>query len=195
MPGNSVLERSSGMKRVLGVLIVLGLAATPALAQKITIDYAHDFDFEKIKTFQYVDTPDSNMKDELMHGRTKDAIIRELTEGGLKLVEENPDIFVTYHVTTKENTVYNTTGYGYGGYHGGWYGWGGGMSGSTTTAMSYTEGTLIIDAYDGVEKKMIWRGTGTVTVKAKPEKVTKQIDKILKKMGNRWDKIHANQGK
>jgi hypothetical protein len=189
------LERSSGMRKVLGLLIVLGFAAAPVFAQKITIDFAHDFDFEKIKTFQYVDTPDSNMKNELMHERTKDAIIRELTEGGLALVESDPDIFVTYHVTTEERTVYNTTNFGYGGYHGGWYGWGGGMGSSTTTAMNYTEGTLIIDAYDATEKKMIWRGTGTVTVKAKPEKVIKQIDKILKKMGNRWDKIHKNQGK
>jgi len=34
-----------------------------------------------------------------------------------------------------------------------------------------------------------------VTVKSKPEKQIKQIDKILKKLGNRWDKIHAGQGK
>ena len=185
------------MKRVLGMLIVLAFAATPALAQKITIDYAHDFDFEKVKTFQYVDTKDSNMKNEMMDGRTKDAIIRELTEGRLKLVESDPDIFVTYHVTTQENTVYNTTGFGYGGYGAGWggYGYGGGMGSSTTTAMSYTEGTLIIDAYKASDKKMIWRATGTVTVKEKPEKVTKQIDKILVKMGNKWDKILQNKDK
>ena len=26
------------------------------MAQKVTIDYAHDFDFKGLKTFQYVDT-------------------------------------------------------------------------------------------------------------------------------------------
>jgi hypothetical protein len=182
------------MRRLLGLLVVLGFAAVPAFAQRITIDYAHDYDFETIKTFQYVVTEDSNIKDELMDGRARDAIIRELTEGGLKLVESDPDIFVTYHVTTKDRTVYNTSSFGYGGYHGGWYGYGG-MGSSTTTSMSYTEGTMIIDAYDASEKKMIWRGTGTVTVKEKPEKVTKQIDNILKKMGKRWDKILANEGK
>ena len=69
------------------------------------------------------------------------------------------------------------------------------MGTSTTTEYSYTEGTLIIDAYDAAEKKMIWRGSGTVTVKAKPEKQVKQVQNILKKLGNRWDKIHAGQGK
>jgi hypothetical protein len=42
---------------------------------------------------------------------------------------------------------------------------------------------------------MVWRGTGTVTVKAKPEKQAKQIDSILKKLGNKWDKIIAGKGK
>ncbi len=60
---------------------------------------------------------------------------------------------------------------------------------------NYTEGTLIIDGYDSKEKKMVWRGTGTVTVKDNPEKRSKQIDKILHKLGSKWDKILKNKGK
>ena len=41
---------------------------------------------------------------------------------------------------------------------------------------------------------MIWRGTGSVTLKRKPEKITKQIQKILTKMGARWEKILAGKG-
>ena len=78
---------------------------------------------------------------------------------------------------------------GYGGYGMGWGGWGGGMTTSTTTVSTYTSGTLIIDAYEPGEKKMVWRGTGTVTLKSKPEKVAKQIDNILAKMGSKWQKI------
>ena len=37
--------------------------------------------------------------------------------------------------------------------------------------------------------------TGTVTVKAKPEKQIKQVDNILKKLGNKWDKILKGMGK
>ena len=59
----------------------------------------------------------------------------------------------------------------------------------------YTDGTLIIDAYDSSDKKMIWRATGTVTVKAKPEKQIKQVENILEKIGKRWDKILHGQGK
>jgi hypothetical protein len=42
---------------------------------------------------------------------------------------------------------------------------------------------------------MIWRATGTVTVKSKPEKQIRQVEKILTKIGARWEKIMAGQGK
>jgi hypothetical protein len=187
------------MKRTLGLVFILALMAAPAMAQKVTIDYAHDFDFSGVKTFQYVDTEESNVKNELMAGRIVTAIVRELTQGGLQRVESDGDIVVTYHVTTAERTSYNTTsmGYGgYGGYGGGWGGWGGGgMGTSTTYATNYTDGTLIIDAYNPADKKLVWRATGTVTIKAKPDKQIKQVDKILDKIGNKWDKIIAGQGK
>ena len=184
------------MKKVIGLVFVLALMATPAMAQKVTIDYAHDYDFDSVKTYQYVNTSESNVKgNDIMAQRVEDMIKKELREGRLTEVSENPDIYVTYHFTTEERTSYTTTNFGYGGFHGGWYGWGGGMGTSTTQQYNYTDGTLIIDAYDASEKKMIWRATGTVTVKAKPEKQIKQVENILEKIGKRWDKILAGQGK
>ena len=131
----------------------------------------------------------------MMATRVMSMIKKELREGGLTEVAENPDIYVTYHFTTEERTSYTTTNFGYGGYHGGWYGWGGSMGSSTTQQYNYTDGTLIIDAYDGNEKKMIWRASGTVTVKAKPEKQTRQVQSILEKIGKKWQKILAGMGK
>ena len=185
------------MKKALGIVFAVALLATPAMAQKVTIDYAHDFDFDGIETYQYVDTAESNAKNPLMAERVTAMLKKELAEGGLKEVSDNPDIFVTYHATTKDKTSYNTTTFGYGGYHRGWYGWGGPMGMGTTTVneYNYTEGTLIFDAYDATEKKLIWRGSGTVTVKAKPEKQIKQVEKILTKLGNRWEKILKGMGK
>ena len=184
------------MKKVIGLIFVVALIATPAMAQKVQIDYAHDFDFESVKTFQYVDTAESNVKgNQMMADRVTNMIKKELREGGLTEVQENPDIFVTYHFTTEDRTSYTTTNFGYGGYGGGWYGWGGGMGSSSTQQHNYTDGTLIIDAYDSSDKKMVWRGTGTVTVKAKPEKQIKQVENILEKIGKKWDKILHGQGK
>jgi hypothetical protein len=192
------------MKKILGLVFVLALVSAPAMAQKVTVDYAHDFDFDGVKTFQYVDTEETNSKNELMAARIVEMIKKELREGGLTEVQENPDLYVTYHVTTEELSSFNTTGVGYGGYGGygpGWGGWGGygygtgGMATSTTYETKYTEGTLIIDGYNPTDKKLVWRGTGTVTVKDKPDKQIKQVDNILKKIGKKWDKILAGKGK
>ena len=191
------------MKRTIFTVAAAFLIATPGFAQKVTIDYAHVFDFDSVTTFQYVDTEESNIKDNPMMGdRVVSMIRQELREGGLQEVQENPDLYVTYHFTSQERKSYSTTSMGYGGYWDGWGGWGGYggfggpmMGSSTTQEYSYEEGTLIIDAYDSAEKKMVWRGSGTVTVKSKPDKQVKQVEKILKKLGNKWDKILAGKGK
>ncbi len=191
------------MNKTMILVIALAVAATPSIAQKVTIDYAHDFDFSGVKTFTYVATDDTNAGSDLTDQRIKQKIIEKLTSGedSLKQVDSGGDLYVTYHVATKDNTVFNTTNFGYGGWGPGWGGWGGygyyggGMGSSTTTATTYTDGTLVIDAYEPTDKKMVWRGTGTVTLKAKPEKQYKQVDKILDKIDKRWDKIHTGQGK
>ncbi|HOC44576.1 MAG TPA: DUF4136 domain-containing protein [Thermoanaerobaculales bacterium] len=187
------------MRYALGIAAVALLFVLPASAQDVNIDYAHEYDFSKVKTFQYVDAEDGLAPNELMHDRIVGAIQGRLTSvAGLRAVTESPDIVVTYHLSSRENTVYSTTAVGYGGYGGYWGGWrryGGGMASATTTASTYTEGTLIIDAYDTVQKKLVWRGSGTVTVKDDPEKQAKQVDKIINKLGEKWKKIHAGQGK
>jgi hypothetical protein len=183
------------MRKALGLAAIALLCAMPAAAQKISIDYSHDYDFDSVKTFQYVDAEDATAPNPLMHDRIVDAIKRELKEGGLAEVSENPDLYVTYQISAEDNTVYNTSGFGYGGYWGGWGPYGGGMTSTTTYATTFTEGTLIVDGYDAQEKKLVWRGAGTVTVKEKPDKQTKQVDSILDKMGKKWKKIHAGQGK
>ncbi len=191
------------MKRMLFLLIAVAVAATPATAQKITIDYAHDFDFSKVKTFTYVETQDTDLQNTLADSKMESAILRELRSGNLTQVDSGGDLYITYHVVTEDNTVFTTDHFGYGGWGPGWggyggygyYGYGGGMGTSTTRATTYTDGTLIIDAYDSAEKKMIWRGTGTVTVKSKPEKQIKQVENILEKIGKRWEKMLAGMGK
>ena len=192
------------MKKILGCAVLVMLIAAPSLAQKVTIDYSRGFDWNGVETFQYVETPESNIKDnQIMADRVASMIRQEMREGGLREVEENPDLYVTYHFTSEERKQLSTTSMGMGGYGGYWDGWGGWgdpfggpmMGSSTTTEYSYEEGTLVIDAYDSKEKKMVWRGSGTVTVKSKPEKQVKQVENILDKLGKKWDKILAGKGK
>lgn len=160
------------MNKLIGIALLL--VATPVAAQQVTIDYAKDEDFKKVKTFQYTETKETNIQNPMMADRIVTDLKAKLTAGGLSEVQENPDIFVTYHMTSKQDQVLNTTSFGYGGVGMGWGAWGGGMGmgDSTTTETTYTEGTLILDAYRASDKKMIWRG----------------------KMGGKWAKILRNEG-
>ena len=200
-------------RRVVLLGLALLLLSAPAFAQKIYIDYDKEYDFDKIKTYAWFHTKDTSVEAQspLMHTRIVNAIEHYIAMGGTTEVQDDPDVYVTYHASSKEEMSLNTSsfgygypggwgwggygmGYGYGGYGRGWRRWGGGMGSSTTTATTYTEGTLIVDAYEPSEKKMVWRGTGTVTLKEKPEKRAEQIIKIMDKMGNKWEKILARQG-
>ena len=64
------------MRRMLLSMIVLAVVATPCVAQKITIDYAHDFDFSQVKSFTYVETQDTDLQNTLADSRLESAILR-----------------------------------------------------------------------------------------------------------------------
>jgi len=193
------------IRRTLPWLLLLALSATPAMAQKINIDYDKDFR-GTVKTFAWQDTDDTSLAkaDPLLHSRVVNAIEHFLTTVGIREVApgEEPDIYVTYHTSVKEEVQFNTTNFGYG-YPGGWYspygygrygGYGGvGMSTSTTSATTYQRGTLVLDVWYRETKNLIWRGTVTGILPEKPEKMNKFIDKVLEKMVKKWDKIRKRE--
>jgi hypothetical protein len=176
--------------------IALGclIAAAPALAAKVFIDYDKKADLESYKTWAYKENPEGRVQDDLMHDRIVDGLTKMLNEGRLQQVDDNPDLWVIYSVTTEERKQYNTTsmGYGYGGGYGsyGYYGYGGygGIATSTTTEMTYTDGTLIVDVWDPKTNHLVWRGSATDTLKAKPDKIADQIEKFYAQMRAKWDK-------
>lgn len=187
-------------KRIVIAALFL-LVAAPSFAQKVYVDYDKEADFDSYKTYSWAKTEETSIKGEspLMHSRMVSAIEYHLNKGGMTEVEENPDLYVTYHTNSKEEVQLNTSYYGYG-YGGGWYRdpyWGGGygMGGATTTAYTYTRGTLIIDAWDAKKKQMVWRGAAEAIVKEKPEKQAAQIDKALAKIVAKWQSMEAKAAK
>jgi hypothetical protein len=192
-----VPRKEEAMKDLLVLLLALFLIATPALAQKIHIDYDEEADFSKYKTFAWYSSPDTSVADsnDLVHRRIVEIIQNQLQSGSLELVGSDPDLYVTYHTDEKEEMSLNTTHYGYG-YPSAWAwdpyygGWGGGMSSSHTTAYTYTRGTLIIDIWDAKEEKLIWRGSATDVVPENPQKLERKLEKSLQKMAKKWDKMY-----
>lgn len=186
------------------VLATFTLMAAPAFGQKIYIDYDKDYDATKNKTFAWRTADKSTVatSDPLLHSRIINAIQHYITMNGALEVESDPDVWVTYHASSKEEVVFNTSTYGYG-YPGGWHGgyggyygrgyYGGGYyggGGSVSTISTYRRGTLIVDVWDASSNELVWRGIAeNITISDNPAKMIKRIDKALEKMVKEWQKI------
>ena len=65
-----------------------------------------------------------------------------------------------------------------------------------TTVRTYDKGTLIVDIWDAASNELVWRGTAAnITVTDNPTKMEKRIDKVLKKMVDKWREIKAQRAK
>ena len=183
------------MKTTIGTLIALLLLATPAAAQKVAVDYDREADFQSYKTFAWADTRETSLADRsaAVDSRIKNAIEYWLTDGGMIQVEEDPDLWVTYHTSASTQLQLNTTSFGYG-YGSSWFYGGGSTAGNTgTTVTEHTQGTLVVDAWDAKRKTLVWRGTATAVVAADPDKGGKKIDKAVKKIAQKWRKLYARE--
>ena len=188
---------SSGRSAVF-LLLALALAATPAFAQKVSIDYDSNYDMDSIKTFAWAKTPETSLEksEPLIHSRLVNGIEYYMTKGGLVEAETDPDVYVTYHTNTRTDVSVNTTAFNYavpmgwyGGGFGAYRGIGVGVS-AASTVTSYEKGTLIVDVWDRRTKKLVWRGTAAnITVTEEARKMTKRLDKALDKMVKEWQKI------
>ena len=182
--------------RLLALGAAILLAAITGVAASVNVDFDHNVDFSHFKTFafKFADGQKTlEKKSPLLHQDILAAITRNLEAGGLEKVDEDPDLYLTYHVTEEQDTTYDTVGIGYGpgaGWGPGW-GWGAGAWGSSSsTVMTYEEGTLIIDAFSAKTKKGIWRGAGHGILAEKIDKADKQVVQWIDKMFEKWAKQH-----
>lgn len=187
-------------QRITAMLFVAALVALPTMAQQVYVDYDKSVDFSQYKTFAWKAPSEASLAEEspLMHERVENAIETSLKSGGLTENTQSPDLWVTYHTSSKEEVQFSTShmGYDYGpgwGWDPYWDGYGGigtGMGSSTTTAHTYERGTLIIDIWDAKTNKAIFRGAAEAVVKSKPEKEAKQIEKAIEKIGKKFDSMY-----
>ncbi len=176
------------MRRGLWLPTVL-LVAACASGIKTTADWNPEADFTAFQTYAW--KPDSTGGggiDQLTDSRVRAAIEADLNGKGLRKVAlGQADIAVGYQITTQDQTDYTTMSTGWGGgwgrYGGGW----GGMSTSTTTATTYTNGTLIIGLFDAKTEEVLWHGSGTAKLHEdqspaeRAENINNAVAKILAK--------------
>jgi hypothetical protein len=175
----------------------VALVATVAPAATVQIDFDKDVDWTRYHTFS-ITFHEAQMtlakKAPEIHDQIVADLRERLTDGGWKEATSDPDVNVTYHVTTQEGERIRTTSFGYGmgaGWNAG-YRWDGtGWGTSNAAANKFTEGTLVIDAYDARENKLIWRGSATDVVPDKPRKRSKKVAKWIDQLARKWEKMRA----
>ena len=178
--------------------MALSVTAAPAFGQKVSIAYDRNYDASHIETFAWRTTPETSVEGThpLLHSRILEGLAYYITMNGAREVQTDPAVWVTYHASTTEQLRFDTTTYGYG-YPGAWYGGYGrrgyyGYGGGTTitTVSTYELGTLVVDLWDAKTDELVWRGTvKDITLSDGLGKMTKRIDKALKKMVRKWQKI------
>jgi hypothetical protein len=162
-------------RRVLALLAVVLGCGSLAQAQKVSVDYDHNANFETYKTYAWIKSSQP-AKNPLMAQRIVEDIDAELAKKGLQKVEQSndPDMVVFYQAEV--TTQYSLDTYGMGG-------WRWGMGGMAQTDINKIPvGGLAVTMGDAKKKAVIWRSTATGEVSDNPEKVSKSIQKAVEKM-------------
>ena len=176
-------------KSVTAIVILLAVVSFGAKKWQAYVGWDKNVNFEEIKTFAYEETLSTSVVDSAPHTHEmiKLLIIIQLQNAGMTLVEEDPDVFVTYHTNQNQEMRTNVTMYQYH-YSAGWWWsplWGSGMGIS-----SYTKGTLVVDIWNPKTEELVWRGAvqGVVKDDMGPKKAQKTIETALNKIGEEYRK-------
>lgn len=187
----------SGLVLAIGTSLAIGLPLA-ASAQQVRTNWSKDAPFAQYKTYEWVPSEATNHP--FYRQYVGEYVNYALTQKkGLQQVSasQNPDLYVTYHFTTRDVMDWDTYGYGFGpGWGGwGWGGWGGwgwgGMSYYQTRAAPRVMGFLTIDLIDAHTRKIVWRGeaiqddvtkSGNAEEKQIAHSVYKMIDRYPPKM-------------
>ncbi|MCP3956528.1 MAG: DUF4136 domain-containing protein [bacterium] len=182
------------------LFLVLFLAALPASAQKIHIDFDGATAFSEYKTFALKQTGfDLRRVSSSLHERVVQQLTDYATDGGLKPDEAEPDVYIAYYAAFSGDLrlVLGDLEYTYGpGFNLGSY-WDGGVGTREVSEKSFTfkEGTVVVDVWDRERKVLVWRGMATAAVKKDYERNEQKLEKALGKLMKRWEKMYGGRAR
>jgi Domain of unknown function (DUF4136) len=167
------------MQRVFRSIVLIACLGLPAImqAQKTSYDFDRTTNFSKFKTFAWVKgTP---ALEPFLDKRIVASIESRLAARTLTRTDENPDVYVLYHVVL--GVQKSVTGLGS---SPGPFGWHGGLDTFDARLNDIPVGALVIDLANAATRELVWRGVGTseIDLDAKPEKRDAAIDKAVEKI-------------
>jgi hypothetical protein len=174
---------------LLVAIAVLALLSIAASKYKAYVDFDRNADLAAIKTFAYFELLENSVAEAAppVHELIKVLIVNRLKASGMKEVESDPDVYVSYHTNANQEMRINATLYQYN-YSAGWAWsplWGSGMDVS-----AYSRGTLVVDIWRPETDELIWRGTVVGIVPENPgvKEAERTIEKALDAIGKEWRK-------
>lgn len=169
------------MRKLSGLLVLALLAAAPASARKVVVDFAAGFDFGRCETVAWGEgTPASN---ELNERRIRAALTDQMESLGFTFVEagQPADLILFTHAFAEEQTKTSNVHVGLGlsrRTKRGAVSIGGSTGGRTKVIRS---GTLIIELLDGRSGDLAWQARASDTIEGSPEKMESKIRKAVQK--------------
>jgi len=156
------------MKR--GMFVILGLLATSAAAQDVTVDHARQADFSRCRTYAWAQgQPALNP---LADANIVEAIDAALASKGWRRVEANPGCYVMYQASLREQKGLQVWGNGPRFF--------GGMA--SVDVKTVVNGMMVVDIGDAASQQLLWRAVAKDTLSDKPEKNKKKLAKCMEKM-------------
>ena len=149
------------------------IAATPLLAQTVTIDYNHTVNFQKFKTYtwQKLHATDPSVEDRINIALKRDMEGRYMTE-----VASGGDVTITAVDATQDKSEFINFYSSLSGFD--WQHVSGatGFLDSGTALQDVPLDTLIIDIYNPTTHQLLWRGAVTEPVAKSEDKNYRTID-------------------
>jgi hypothetical protein len=171
-------------------------------------------DFKSFKTFYLLpwDHSVSSTVSLIARNKLRDAMREEMEKRGYRFVDSGGDLAVGASVLIEEMIEYRSDGHV--NHHMGWggMGWGGGAWGmhpgmgmhgmgmmgpgmgmgmgwtgpTTVRPEKFKNGSLILDVYDGKQKRLIWQAVGTDRLNNNKDKERKRIPSYVKLLFRRY---------
>jgi hypothetical protein len=164
-------------------LLFVGLVLLLSGCSTVTVktDYDRDVDFSRYQTYSWfpvAERPgrglDRPLNNSLLEARVKREVARQIEAKGLRFVDGQADIRITYHLGLQNRVDVEKYGY---------RPWGRRGPGRRVTEVHrYKEGTLILDFIDPKRKRLVWRGWAKSALpdpELADEKVRQTVEVIL----------------
>ena len=182
----------------LAIVLVLGSIAGIADAAKPQIQWNPDYDFSAVDGYEWKDSSGATLESSnpFLHSRIQNALDFELTGYGLTETAAEPDVYVSYHLSTQTDLQVHaeTVGYSFGRYGTGrWGHYGYGTVVPLTITADIVEikrGTLVVDVWDTERNELVWRGTvSDIAISDNSVRTEKNALKAIDQMAKQYEKL------